>query len=146
MNIRFENKETFYISGYSVETSEATLEKDCAMLRQKYESKLRSVSDHLYFLSWATKEGAMTYLLGVEATGQTPATEGAICKRVPAKRFAATIVPDGASILATWYEFFAFFEKEIPSMGGGAIDLEFPFYFESFDENGVCELWIPVKE
>jgi len=32
MNFRFEKKATFYVSGYPMETSEKTLEKDCAAL------------------------------------------------------------------------------------------------------------------
>ena len=33
MEISFENRNAFYISGYFTETSEETLEKDCATLR-----------------------------------------------------------------------------------------------------------------
>ena len=184
MKIRFEKRKTFYVSGYPMETSEARLEKDCATLREKYEHKLRSISDHLYFASWMAKEGiisakrilyllcafrsrlrrnrercaiipyrrygiiaspmteggVMTYLLGVEATSKTSATEGATCIEVPATCFAIATVPEGAPILATWYEFF---EKGIPSLGA-TIDMDYNFYFESFDESGVCELWISV--
>jgi len=142
MNVRFEDKGTFYISGYPMETNEESLEKDCEILREKYEEKLKTISDHLYFLSWETKEGALIYLLGVEAISQTPATDGAICKEVPATRFAVTKVPDGEQILATWHEFF---EKGIPS-AGATIDMNYSFYFESFDENGICELWIPIEK
>ncbi|MCL2843257.1 MAG: GyrI-like domain-containing protein [Oscillospiraceae bacterium] len=145
MDMRFENKTAFYVSGYSVETSEATLEQDCAMLREKYEDKLRSISNHLYFIAWMTKENVMIYHFGVETPNQAPATEGATCIEVPATRFAVATVPGGAPILATWYEFFELFEKEVPALGGTTIDLEFPFHFESFDENGVCELCIPVN-
>ena len=142
MDLRFENKNTFYVSGYPIETNETNLEKDCTMLREKHEDKLRSISGHLYFLSWATQEGVMTYLLGVESTNQTPLTEGAICKEVPATRFAIATVPKDAPILPTWHEFF---EKGIPSLGA-TIDTAYSFYLESFDENGGCELWIPVEQ
>ena len=142
MDLRFEKRNTFYVSGYSVETSEETLEKDCLMLREKYEDRLKSVSDNLYFLSWASKEGAMIYLLGVETTSQTPATQDATCIEVPATCFAVATVPKGAPILATWHEFF---EKGIPALNA-AIDMDYSYYFESFDENDGCELWIPVIE
>jgi len=33
----------------------------------------------------------------------------------------------------------------MPPSGAG-IDLDYRFHFESFDENGICELWIPVKD
>ena len=146
MEINFENRSSFYVSGYFMETSEETLEKDCAMLRAEYEDKLRAISDHLYFLAWMTKEDVMVYLLGVETTSQIPATEGATCKEVPAGRFAVATVPEGEPVLATWYKFFELFEQESPALGGAGIDLEFPFHCESFDENGVCKLWIPVKQ
>jgi len=146
MEINFENRSTFYVSGYFMETSEETLEKDCAVLRAEHEDKLRDISDHLYFLAWMTKENIMVYLLGVETTSQIPATEGATCKEVPAGRFAVATVPENEPILATWHKFFGLFGQESSPLGGASIDVEFPFNFESFDENGVCKLWIPVKQ
>jgi len=152
MDVRIERKTAFYVSGYPVETNEASLAKDCAMLREKFEDKLRTISDHLYFASFMSKDGIMVspmeeggvmiYLLGIESTSQNPATEGATCIEVPATCFAIATVPEGAPILATWLEFF---DKGITSLGA-TIDLDYNLYFESFDENGVCELWIPVKE
>ncbi|MCL2862496.1 MAG: effector binding domain-containing protein [Methanimicrococcus sp.] len=151
MDIRFETKNSFYVSGYPTETTEASLEKDCAILREKYESKLRSVSNRFFFASYMSKDGApvlpmtdggvMIYLFGVEAGSQTPVTEGATCIAIPAARFAVAAVPKGAPILAAWHEFF---EKGIPEIGA-EIDMNYMFYFEAFDENGACELWIPVK-
>ena len=141
MNARFENKNTFYISGYAVETSEATLAQDCAKLRAQYEDTLRTISNHLYFLSYASAEGGMIYLLGVEAESHAPATDGATCHEVPATRFAIAIVPKDAPILATWHDFF---EKGIPALGA-TIDMGYQYYLESFDPSGNCELWIPVE-
>ena len=143
MDVRIENRDTFYVSGYSMETSEATLEKDCAMLREKYEDKLRSVSDHLYFIAWMSKENVMIYHFGVETTSLTSVTEGASCIEVPAKSFAVATVPTGAPILATWHDFFEVFEK---GTLGVNIDLDYSFHFESFDENGTCELNIPIEQ
>ena len=150
MNLRFEKRKKFYVSGYPMETSEESLEKDCATLRAKYEDKLKSISEHLYFASFMSKGGVMVsprieggvmvYLLGVETTSPNPVTEGAICIEIPTAHFAIATVPEGAPILTTWYEFF---EKGIPSLGA-TIDMDYNFYFESFDKNGVCELWIPV--
>ena len=145
MDVRFETRTAFYVSGYSMETSEASLEKDCAMLREKYENKLRSISDHLYFIAWMTKEDVMIYHFGVEVPSQAPATEGASCIEVPAACFAVATVPEGAPILSIWYKFFELFEQDASILNGATIDLEFPFHFESFDENKICELHIPVK-
>ena len=145
MEIEFEHRNAFYVSGHSAETSEETLEKDCTILREKYGESLRSVSNYLYFVSWMTKENVMIYHFGVEAPSQSPVTEGATCIEVPATRFAVATVPKGESILAVWYKFFEAFEKDIPILGGATIDLKYPVNFESFDSNGVCKLWIPVE-
>jgi len=145
MDVRFENRDRFYVSGYSVETREETLEKDCAMLRERYEDKLRSVSNHLYFIAWMSKENVLIYHFGVDAPSQAPVTEGASCIEIPATCFAVATVPEGVSVLAAWYAFFELFEQEAPVLEGATIDLEFPFHFESFDESGGCELRIPVK-
>ena len=141
MDIRIENKKAFYASGYSLETSEASLEKDRAMLRVKYEDMLRPVSNHLYFLSWQSDEGNMVYHFSVETPSLTPATEGATCVEVPATRFAVATVPADMPVLAAWHEFF---ENGIASINA-TIDMGARFYCESYDENEVCELWIPIK-
>jgi hypothetical protein len=55
--------------------------------------------------------------------------------------FAVATVPEGANILAAWHEFI---DKGILSLSVN-IDLNCHYHCESFHENGVCELWIPVK-
>ena len=140
MKLRIEKKDAFYVSGYPMETSEETLEKDCAMLREKYEKELRAVSGHLYFASTASKSGTMIYMLSVATTSPAPATKGATCWEIPAASFAIATVPNGAPILPAWYEFFG---NGIKSLGA-AIDTNYRYNFESYDENGVCELWIPI--
>jgi predicted transcriptional regulator YdeE len=142
MNLRLEKKATFFVSGYSVVTSEETLEKDCKMLREKYENMLRSVSNHVYFISWANEDDGMVYHFGIEAQSKEPATENATCVEVPAACFAIATVPEGANILSTWHEFF---DKGITSLNAD-INMDYSYYCESFAENGVCELWIPVIE
>jgi predicted transcriptional regulator YdeE len=87
----------------------------------------------------------MIYHFGVETPSQYSVTEGATSVEVPAGRFAVATVPEGESILATWHKFFESFGKGEPALNGATIDLEYPVNFESFDENGTCKLWIPVK-
>ena len=112
MDIKIENRSALWVSGYSVETSEETLEKDCAMMREKYEDKLRSISNHLYFVAWMSEEKVMIYHFGVEAPSDSLVTEGATCVEVPATRFAVATVPKGEPILATWHKFLGHFKKK----------------------------------
>ncbi|MCL2531683.1 MAG: GyrI-like domain-containing protein [Oscillospiraceae bacterium] len=146
MNVKIENRSAFYVSGYSVQTSEETLEKDCAKLREKFEDKLRAVSNQLYFIAWMAEENVMVYHFGVEAPNPSPVTEGATCIEVPATCVAVATVSQGEAVLAAWYAFFELFEQQAPVLGGATIDLEFPYHFESFDEHGVCQLRIPVTQ
>jgi len=139
MDIRFENRDTFYVCGYSVETNEASLEKDVAILREKYEDRLREISPRLYFVSWITKDDNMIYHFSVE-TSDEEIPGGMVRIEVPAARFAVATVPEKMPVLAAWHDFFA---TKIPSLGA-TIDENYGIYFEFFNENGVCELWIPV--
>jgi len=144
MNVRFENIEKFYISGYTMKTSEGTLEKDCAEIREKYEATLRTVSDDLYFIA-TMSEGIMVYHFGVKVPTLEPVTDEATCVEVPASRFAVATVLEGEPILATWYKFFELFGKNDALLNGAEIDLDYPANFEFFAKNGTCELGIPVK-
>ena len=137
--MRFEERNTFFVSGYSVKTSEASMEKDVALLREKYEDKLRSIAPHLYLVGWYTENGDAIYLLGVETQNQTPIAEDATCVEVPTGCFAVGAVPEGAPIMAAWGGFF----EKIPALGA-AIDMEHGYFVGCFDENGGCELWTPV--
>jgi len=138
MDMRFEKRDAFYVSGYSMETSEESLEKDCAALREKYEDKLRAISPRLYFVSWLSKDGNMIYHFSDQTPGETP--DGMTRVEVPTGYFAVATVPEGVPILAAWGEFF---ETGIPALGAD-IDMNYGIFFEYFNENGVCELWIPV--
>jgi len=140
MDMRIEKREAFYVSGYSVKANEATHERDLALLREKYESKLKSLTPLLYFVAWIAEDGEYTLLLGVQAQNQTPIAKGAPCIEVPAGCFAVGVVPEGTPIMTAWGDFF---ETGIPALGV-AFDVEHGVYFGCFDETGGCELWTPV--
>ena len=145
MDMRFEHRDTFYVSGFSVETCGATLEKDCDALKEKHEDRLKAISDCLYYLTWSPKGYESEDLvchLGVESANSTPVIESAISIELPAARYAVATVLQGASIVDAWQEFYS---NGISSLGA-EIDLNYSIHFESFDTNGICELWIPVKE
>jgi len=139
MNIRFEKRDTFYVSGFSMETNEANLERDVALLRERYEDKLRVISSCLYFAAWTGKDDEMVYHFSVETSGETP--EGTTTVEVPSGYFAVASVPKGTPILPAWHEFFA----SLPSTGA-EINQEYSIYLEYFNQNGDCELWIPIVE
>lgn len=138
MKMRLEEKKAFYVSGYSMETTEATLEKDVLTLREKYEAKLRSISDCLYFVSWE-KDEKMIYHFSAPTPNTT--TEGMTRVEVPAGHFAIATVPEGMPTLAAWHQFF---ETLTPTLNVD-IDMKATHYVEYFAENGICELWIPVS-
>ena len=140
MDIRFEHRKAFYVSGYSKETKESSHEKDITALRKKHESSLRSLASELYFVSWLTKNDTLIYHFGIERQKPTTTYEDEICIKIPAAYFAVATVPEGMSVLTAWMDFF---EKEIPALGA-VIDTDYGIYFEHIDENGVCELWIPI--
>lgn len=140
MDMRLEKRSAFYVSGYSVETNESSQEIDVALLRKKYESKLKSIANRLYLVGWLAENGDYIYLLGVETQNQAPVDEGATCVEVPTGCFAVGVVPEGVPIMTAWGEFFV---TGIPALGA-AIDMEHGIFVGCFDENGVCELWTPV--
>ena len=143
MDVRFENRDTFYVSGFSTETGGTTLEMDCATLKEKHEDKLKSLSDNLYFLTWSPngyESEDLVCHLGVESTDLTLTIESATSVKLPAARYAVATVPKGVSIIAAWQEFY---EKGIPSLNA-EIDLNYGIHFEVLDANGVCGLWVPV--
>jgi len=138
MEMRLEEKNAFYVSGYSMETTEATLEKDVLILREKYEAKLRSISNSLYFVSWE-KDDKMIYHFSAPTPNATP--DGMTRVEVSAGNFAIATVPEGVPTLTAWHQFF----ETMTATLGVNIDMEATHYVEHFDENGVCELWIPVS-
>jgi len=143
MDIRFENRSAFYVSGYSVETNESSHEKDIALLREKHEDKLRSISKNgfgLYFVTWLTESNNYIYLFGIEKHDKTPIDEAAACVKIPAANFAVATVPGGMPVLEAWAELF---ETGLQSVGS-APNTEHGIYFEFFNEIGVCEIWVPV--
>jgi len=127
MNIRFESRDTFHVSGYPMETNESSHERDIALLRDKHEYKLRSLPENgsgLYFVSWLTKNNNYIYHLGDEKQNQTPIAEDATCVEVPAACFAVATVPEGMPVLTAWAEFF---EIGIPDLWA-IIDTDYGIY------------------
>ncbi len=142
MDVRFEDRGAFTISGFATQTSPATNDTDLRALWSEYKAKLISMpesSSGLYGVLWYTENHSYYYLLGVEAGDA--ALEGAATRvEIPAARFAAVKVPGHTTPKDAWTEFF---DKELPERGF-APDKEHGKYFEYYGEDGVCELWTPV--
>lgn len=142
MDIRFEDRGAFVVSGYAAETSPATNDTDLGALWEEYRDKLIALPESrasLYGVLWYTENHSYFYLLGIEAPGSL--LEGASTSvEIPAARFAVATVPDNMTAAAAWTEYF---DKALPALGF-APDAEHGKYFEYYDQHGVCELWTPV--
>ncbi len=141
MDVRFESRDAFTVSGFATETSAATNDTDLGSLWGEYKDKLASMPEGrngLYGVLWYTENHSFFYLLGIETGG---ALEGASTRvAIPAARFAVAKVPVRKTAVEAWTEFF---DKELPERGF-APDQEHGKYFEYYDEKGDCELWTPV--
>ncbi|MCL2438562.1 MAG: hypothetical protein FWC99_05705 [Coriobacteriia bacterium] len=155
MNMELKSKDTFYISGYSVKTDEASQEKDVASLREKYEDQLRSIAQlapkaslsktplsqtPLYLTGWATEDGNYLWVLGIETQSQTPIAEDATVTEIPASLFAIGAVPKGKPFMVIWGDFMG---TGIPALGA-TIDIEHGIFVAPLNEEGVYEVWTPV--
>ncbi len=142
MDIRFEDRDAFFVSGYAAETSPATNDTDLGALWSEYKDKLTAIPQSracLYGVLWYTENHSYFYLLGVDAGGEL--LEGATTRvEIPAARFAVASVPADMPAVEAWA---AYFDTELPRLGY-APDAEHGKYFEFYDENGACELWTPV--
>ncbi len=141
MDVRFESRGAFTISGFATETSPATNNTDLRALWSEYKDKLAAMPEGrhgLYGVLWYTESQSFFYLLGIETAA---ALEGASTRvAIPAARFAVAKVPVHKTPSEAWTEFF---DKELPERGF-APDAEHGKYFEYYDDNGDCELWTPV--
>ncbi|MCL2745818.1 MAG: hypothetical protein FWE48_01820 [Coriobacteriia bacterium] len=155
MNMELKSKDTFYISGYSVKTDEASQEKDVASLREKYEDQLRSIAQlaskaslsktslsqaPLYLVGWATEDDNYIWVLGAETQNQAPIAEDATVAEIPASLFAIGAVPKETPFMVAWGEFMG---AGIPALGA-TIDIEHGVFVAPLNEEGVYEVWTPV--
>ena len=145
MNIRLENRDAFYVSGYLTETTYETHDKNIGSLWIQHEGKLRSVQGKgapLYGATWYADNGeSYFYLLGIDRQDQATIDESATRVEIPSALFAVATVPEGMPLLEAWTELF---DKGLPSVGHAYIDGEKCFDF--FGEGGVREIWIPVTK
>lgn len=143
MNIRFEERDAFFVSGYAVETEASSNDKELSLLWNEYKDKLISIPESkscLYGVMWYTENHKYFYLLGIETHEKKPLGDGATFVEIPAAYFGVATVPDNMTEVEAWTDYF---EKELPALGF-VPDAEHGRYFEFYNKDGACELWTPV--
>lgn len=151
MEIKLLDRDTFFVCGYSVETTLAQNDKDIAALYSSFvqegkEATLLNLNGSrkgYYGLTWYTQgHERYCYLLGLEVGRRNAIPTNAVLKEVSETTYAMAHFSQGENIIQAWTEFFY---TEIPKTGFG-VDGERNLYFEyypgSFD--GEYELWVPV--
>lgn len=151
MGINLVERETFWLCGYSVETTLEDNDKDVStlyddFLRGDKESILMSLAGSkkgYYGLSWYTQgHERYRYLLGMEVGQENTAPDNAVLMKVPQTTYAVVHFPQGEDIIKAWTEFFY---NAIPE-GGYVVNEEHSLYFEYYPDSvyGEYELWVPV--
>ena len=151
MKINIVEKETFYVCGYSVETTLANNDKDVSALYSDFFRsgkdlilrRLKGSKNGYYGLSWYTKNhDRYCYLLGIEVGPENHAPENTELKVIPTTAYAVACFPEEDDIIKAWTEFYY---NVIPENGYKVND-EHNFYFEYYPDNvhGKYELWVPV--
>jgi predicted transcriptional regulator YdeE len=150
MKLNFEERSTFYISGFFIETCLDTCENDVSKLWDEFQTKKEILYETLgrqsgfYGLMWYVENHRYCYLLGIETDNPTIDIEGGCCKCVPKTQYAVTEVPSNKTIVEVWTEFF---EKVLPN-AGYLPNAEHGMYFEYYPNNNIasCQLWTPITK
>lgn len=151
MKINIVERDTFFICGYSIETTSEQNEKDVSALYQSFFGsgkeailrKLKGCKNGYFGLSWYTKgHERYCYLLGMEVDGVNNTPEGSSLKKIMKTTYAIAHFPKEKDIIKAWTEFFY---DEIPKTGF-RVNEEHNLYFEYYPLNveGEYELWVPV--
>ena len=151
MDVSFVEKETFYVYGYSVETTLEQNDQDVSALyddffhsgKETAFMELKGCEKGYYGLSWYTQgHERYRYLLGIAAGKDNAAPEKAVMKEVPKTSYAVARFPQGEDILKAWSEFFY---NGIPAAGFKVNEMH-NCYFEYYPGSayGAFELWVPV--
>ncbi|MCL2559675.1 MAG: GyrI-like domain-containing protein [Turicibacter sp.] len=139
MKMRLEERAGFTISGYLIETltTDESYDEKSMALRQQYEGSLRTDTSVLYGATWFTNDEKLFYLFGVEQENNSRKDSVII----PAGLFAVATVPKEMPLIQAWVETWE--EDGLPAMGCDYIEGE--VCFELFREDGIREIWVPVR-
>jgi len=138
MDIRIENRNSFSIKGYLIETlaTDESYDTKSIALCKHHEEALRKRSSVLYGATWFTANGKLYYLFGSEQ-GDTGSTDNV---NIPSSVFAVATVPTDMQLIQAWVAMWE--ETGLPSTGYSYI--EAGTCFELFGEDGLIEIWVPV--
>ncbi|WP_409200446.1 GyrI-like domain-containing protein [Methanobrevibacter sp. DSM 116169] len=146
IKVRFENRDSFNVVGYAVETNLDSAVEDIGLLCEKYEKKLLKLANKnpLYGVMRYTENHNYFYLIGIEDN------EGLVEKKldnpisltIPSTTFAIATPPKNMDLIEAWT---IYFESKLPNLGY-VPDSDHGIYFESHNDDGVCELWTPIKK
>lgn len=152
MEINIVERDTFFICGYSVETTSDQNDKDVSALYSDFFNNgkewilmnLKDSKKGYYGLSWYTQgHEHYCYLLGIEVGQENAAPQNAVLKKVPKTTYAMVHFLQGEDITKEWTEFFY---NEIPK-SGFEVNQEYNLYFEYYPgsvHDREYELWVPV--
>lgn len=145
-------RDTFFVCGYSVETSLAEASNDVAALYDSYFSGAKGIlideatkntSVEYYGLIWYAKgHERYRYLLGKEAVNSLSVPDGAELVEIPSALYAAVSFEQDYDAIQAWTDFY----YETLPQAGYAPDSVHGFAFEYYPngEQGNYELWTSV--
>lgn len=151
MDISIVERDTFFICGYSVETTLEQNDKDVSALYSDFFGSgkeailmmLKGSKKGYYGLIWYTEgKERYCYLLGIEVGQENIAPENSILKKISKATYAVTRFTKSEDIIEAWTNFYY---NVIPK-AGFKVDEQYNFYFEYYpiNINGEFELWVPV--
>lgn len=152
MNLRFCNRQTFFVAGYCVETSLETCGMDLDKLWKDYASDKKNIfglfgsREDFYGVMWKTKasKNKYFYLIGMDVTKAENLPEKIEIKQIPAAEYAIVSVPPFLSAVDAWTEFY---DKVLPENNyAPAVGHAFDFEYYPSGVGKEYELWTPVQK
>jgi len=149
LDIHLENRDSFVVWGYGVETDLANNDKDIGRLWSDRKDELQTLSANpsgLYGVMWYTDNThkRYCYVLAVQANNQGGERINNQMKQIeiPKGLYAVARFPDSTDLGEAWSEFYF---KELP-MRGLETDYQHGIFFEWYPVEGGIELWNPVNK
>jgi len=138
MDIRIENRNSFSIKGYLIETlaTDESYDAKSIALRKHHEEALRKRSPVLYGATWFTADEKLYYLFGSEQ-GDAGSKDNV---NIPSGVFAVATIPNDMQLIQAWVAMWE--ETGLPSTGYSYI--EAGTCFELFGDDELIEIWVPV--